>query len=105
MSRLRPRANSPAGKSFRELCDRFLAGVGAVPSPLQRELAERAAWAGTHLAVIDRKIAEGHALSAAEAGQYEALTRSLAAVLREMRDHDLRPALGPLHGAGAEAAA
>src|SRR5215212_5524298 len=61
MPRLRPRANSPAGKSFRELRDRFLAGRDE-PSPLRRELAERAAWARVGLDPLDQKLAAGRAL-------------------------------------------
>ncbi len=57
MPGLRPRANSPAGKSFRELRDRFLGEGGGEPSPLKAALAEHAAWAGTHLAALNKEIA------------------------------------------------
>jgi hypothetical protein len=106
MSRLRPRANSSAGKSFRELRDRYLAGVGPVPSPLRQELAERAARTRVHLDPMDQKLDEGHPLSADETRLYEAMIRSLVVLMRELDAmHDLRPALGPLHRASAEVAA
>ena len=86
MPRLRPRADSPAGKSFRGLRDRLLAGVGSPPSPNQAALAERAAWAGVHLAAIDRKLVAGQVLTAEESALPESLSRVLGTALRTLRD-------------------
>ena len=110
MSRFRPRANSPAGKSFRELRDRFLQGIGGEPSPLKAARAEHAAWAGTHLAPLNKEIAEAIAerrsVSVEALAMYVALSAAYGAALRDLdASHDTRPAMGPLHGTSAEAAA
>ncbi len=109
MARLGPRADSAAGRLFRELRDRFLTGRHE-PSPSKAAAAEHAAWVGTHVAALNKQIAQAIAehrpVPAEVLATYLAVTTAYGAALRDLDAmHDLRPALGPLHRASSGAAA
>ena len=106
MRRLGPRADRAAGRLFQELRDRFLTGRHEPKAAA----AEHTAWLGSHAAALNRQlstaIAEGRPVPAELLAMHASVSSAYGAALRDLHAmDDLRPALGPLHRAGAKAAA
>jgi len=62
----------------------LVAHVGGAPSATQRALIDRAAWLSLHIAQMDRRTADGHAMSEHDSRTYLAWTASLSRLLRQL---------------------
>ena len=69
---------------MRDTRDALIAHVGGNPSAPQRMLIEQAVWLHFHLAVMDRRTADGHQLTPHDSRTYLAWSNSLARLLKQL---------------------
>ena len=91
MSKIRPYSRPDAfakidgrtwqAKLVRETRADLLAHVGSNPSATQRALIDRCAWLTLHIAQIDRRTADGKAMTPHDAATYLAWSNSLSRTL------------------------
>ncbi len=69
----------------------MVAHVGGRPSVTQTALIERVCWLGLHIAMMDRRTAEGRAMTEHDSRQYLAYTNSQGRLLRQLGLKDASP--------------
>jgi hypothetical protein len=94
-------------KCLRELRAALVAHVGGSPSATQSALIDQAAWLGLHIDLMNRRTAEGRAMTERDSREYLAWVNSQGRLLRQL---GLRGTPAPKrslaeHMAGAGAAA